>query len=201
MRVCIFGGTAAYHLRLADFARAGEPFAVDTPDGRAHFTGLTTASGAQVLFNSRHGQGALERSAAFVNHRANVWAARHLGAEAILSWNGCGALDALLSVGDLLVPHDVLDQTRARTYSCAPDGVRRRAGAGAPTRCRAVRSLRRGASAGVLGRRARRCWRRRRARRTQRARLRPVRVHRRPAPGVARRDRDARGRGRGRWSA
>ena len=33
MRVCIFGGTAAYHLRLADFAQAGEPFTVEVAVG------------------------------------------------------------------------------------------------------------------------------------------------------------------------
>lgn len=137
-RLCIFGGTAAYTLELAAYARAGEPFELATPYGPATFSGLVTAGGAAVLFCSRHGQGALARTAAFVNQRANLWAARSLGAEAILSWNGCGAIDPLLAVGDLLVPSDLIDQTRARSASFAlpdPAGRAREAAgrqAGAP---------------------------------------------------------------------
>jgi 5'-methylthioadenosine phosphorylase len=70
-----------------------------------------------VWFSSRHGEDGLQRSAAFVNHRANMWAARELGATGILSWNGVGAIAPGLSVGQLVVPDDVLDMTRARVGS------------------------------------------------------------------------------------
>ncbi|MFN8374860.1 MAG: MTAP family purine nucleoside phosphorylase [Anaerolineae bacterium] len=110
----IFGGTAAYHLKLEQFAAIGERRIVQTPYGdSAPFVQLT-AEGQSVWFNSRHGEGGLQRSAAFVNHRANVWAAKLLGAEAILSWNGVGAIAPGLQVGQCLVPDDVLDMTRAR---------------------------------------------------------------------------------------
>jgi purine nucleoside phosphorylase len=59
----------------------------------------------------------LQRSAAFVNHRANIWAARELGATGILSWNGVGAIAPGLSVGQAVIPDDVLDMTRARVGS------------------------------------------------------------------------------------
>src|SRR5689334_7851377 len=112
--IVIFGGTAAYHLKVENFASIGERRIVSTPYGDSSpFVSLSTDRGS-AWFNSRHGEGGLQRSAAFVNHRANIWAAKELGAEAILSWNGVGAIAAGLSVGQCLVPDDVLDMTRAR---------------------------------------------------------------------------------------
>jgi 5'-methylthioadenosine phosphorylase len=112
--IVIFGGTAAYHLKVENFAALGERRIIQTPFGDSSpFIQLSTDIGS-VWFNSRHGEGGLQRSAAFVNHRANVWAAKELEAEAILSWNGVGAIAAGLSVGQCVVPDDVLDMTRAR---------------------------------------------------------------------------------------
>lgn len=124
-RICIIGGTAVYDLDLGAFATLARTLEVETPYGRAEYRGLVTPGGTHVLFTSRHGRSRLERTAAFVNHRALLWAARKLGAEAVLSWDGCGAIDPLLAVGDMLVPSDVIDQTRARVYSYrTPPGER-----------------------------------------------------------------------------
>lgn len=117
MITVIFGGTAAYHLQLDQFAAVGERRVLETPYGpSAAFVALTTQDerAATVWFSSRHGEGGLQRSAAFINHRANLWAARELGASAVLSWNGVGAIAPGLSVGQALVPDDLLDMTRAR---------------------------------------------------------------------------------------
>lgn len=117
MTTIIFGGTAAYHLKLNEYAEVGERRVLDTPFGlSAPFVQLS-AQGKTVWFSSRHGEDGLQRSAAFVNHRANIWAARELGATGILSWNGVGAIAPGLSVGQLIVPDDVLDMTRARVGS------------------------------------------------------------------------------------
>lgn len=117
MRTIIFGGTAAYHLKLNEHAEVGERRIVPTPYGdSAPFVQLS-ANGKTVWFSSRHGEDGLQQSAAFVNHRANIWAARALGATGILSWNGVGAIAPGLSVGQLVVPDDVLDMTRAREHS------------------------------------------------------------------------------------
>jgi 5'-methylthioadenosine phosphorylase len=117
MTTIIFGGTAAYHLKLNEYATVGERRVLDTPFGlSAPFVQLSYG-GKTVWFSSRHGEDGLQRSAAFVNHRANIWAARELGATGILSWNGVGAIAAGLSVGQLVVPDDVLDMTRARVGS------------------------------------------------------------------------------------
>jgi 5'-methylthioadenosine phosphorylase len=124
MTTIIFGGTAAYHLKLDDHAHVGERRIIETPFGTsAPFIALT-ADGKTVWFNSRHGEDGLQRSAAFVNHRANIWATHELGATAILSWNGVGAIAPGLSVGQVVVPDDVLDMTRARVASFGISGQR-----------------------------------------------------------------------------
>ncbi|MBI3243908.1 MAG: MTAP family purine nucleoside phosphorylase [Chloroflexi bacterium] len=126
--ICIFGGTAAYHLTPADFGNAESLPPLDTPFGPAPIflrfslpspvgvfsTARKRGPGVGVLFSSRHGADKLARSAAFVNHCANLWAAKEYGATAILSWNGVGAINPMLNVGDKLVPDDLIDATRAR---------------------------------------------------------------------------------------
>ncbi|MBZ0289118.1 MAG: MTAP family purine nucleoside phosphorylase [Anaerolineae bacterium] len=117
MTTIIFGGTAAYHLKLNEHVGVGERRILGTSYGdSAPFVQLM-AGDKIVWFSSRHGEDGLQRSATFVNHRANIWAARELGATGILSWNGVGAIAPGLSVGQLLVPDDVLDMTRARVGS------------------------------------------------------------------------------------
>ncbi|MEK7323951.1 MAG: hypothetical protein AAB217_01690, partial [Chloroflexota bacterium] len=120
--ICIFGGTAAYHLTPADFGDAETLPQLDTPFGPAPI--FLKLNAGEVLFSSRHGADKLARSAAFVNHRANLWAAKEYGATAILSWNGVGAINSMLNVGDKLVPDDLIDATRAReAASFQPSGT------------------------------------------------------------------------------
>src|SRR3990167_9061821 len=103
--ICIFGGTAAYHLTPTDFGEHETLPPLDTPFGpapvflRLRHPSLVGAvptgegAGGGDLFCSRHGPDRLARSAAFVNYRANLWAAKEFGATAILSWNGVGAIN------------------------------------------------------------------------------------------------------------
>lgn len=114
MTTVIFGGTAAYHLKLEEHAQVGERRVIETPFGESAPFVQLAKDGREAWFSSRHGEGGLQRSATFVNHRANTWAARELGATAILSWNGVGAITPGLSVGQMIVPDDMLDMTRAR---------------------------------------------------------------------------------------
>jgi 5'-methylthioadenosine phosphorylase len=121
MTLVIFGGTAAYSINPADFAQVVETQIIDTPYGRSpKFLQLRTSSGATVWFSSRHGENSLQRSARFVNHQANVWAARALGAETIFSWNGVGAINPTLRVGHLVIPQAIMDWTRHRRHSFGP---------------------------------------------------------------------------------
>ena len=118
-RVLIIGGTAAYGLDLTPFRPVGDAFALDTPYGPGPtITFLQPdAERPPIAFCSRHGADQLARSAAFVNQRAIIWAAKMLGVSAIYSWNGVGAIASHLEVGDLIAPHDFLDFTRTRVTS------------------------------------------------------------------------------------
>jgi 5'-methylthioadenosine phosphorylase len=152
--ICIFGGTAAYHLTSSDFGEHQTLPPLDTPFGPAPvFLRLRLPSpvgafptGVGVLFSSRHGPDRLARSAAFVNHCANLWAAKEYGATAILSWNGVGAINPTLRVGDMLVPDDLIDATRARTLPSPVEHPERN--------CEAAKSkdaMREGPGVGVRG--------------------------------------------------
>ncbi len=116
IRSLIIGGTAAYGLDLTPYRSLGDPTIVDTPYGvsPAIFYLQPDEGYPAVAFCSRHGKDTLRRSAAFLNHRALIWAAKMFGINTIFSWNGTGAITSHLEVGDLVIPSDLLDFTRTR---------------------------------------------------------------------------------------
>lgn len=125
--ILILGGTGAYFLDLHEIWGACERRVIDTPYGEAGAILLPERYNGAIGFASRHGWGRLEVTPPFVNARANLWAARKLGASHMLSWNGVGAIDPLLQVHDLLVLDGVIDftKTRKRSFADEPDFVQR----------------------------------------------------------------------------
>ena len=97
-RVGIITGSGTY--ALPDFADP-EPHDLDTPFGPTLVTEGRWAD-QTVLHVSRHGEGHV-RLSNHVNHRANVWAFRELGADCVIACSACGALDPDLSLGELIV--------------------------------------------------------------------------------------------------
>src|SRR5207248_3092778 len=73
-----------------DFADP-EAHDLDTPFGATLVTEGRWA-GQTVQHVSRHGEGHA-RLSNHVNHRANVWALRELGADSVIACTACGALD------------------------------------------------------------------------------------------------------------
>ena len=67
---------------------------------------------------TRYGPGLSKTAPYKVNDRANVYALRDLEVRTVLAWGGGGAVTHNLSVGDLVVLDDVIDQThlRAKTF-------------------------------------------------------------------------------------
>ena len=131
IRALIIGGTAAYGLDLLPYRPVGDPVVLETPYGPSPAITLLQpdAEHPPVAFCSRHGAAQLARSAAFVNHRAIIWAAKMLGVSTIYSWNGTGAIASNLEVGDLIIPHDLIDFTHTRVttfdntdFIAAPEG-------------------------------------------------------------------------------
>lgn len=83
----------------------GEERAVVTPWGEAQVVS-GTYGGVAVLHVSRHGLGHVRLSSG-VNHRANIWALRSLGASAVIGCTACGAVDASLELGSLVIFDDL----------------------------------------------------------------------------------------------
>lgn len=125
--ILIWGGTGAYFLDLDMALGPCERRVITTPYGAAGAIMLPQKYGGAIGFGSRHGWGMLEKTPPFVNTRANVWAARTMGATHILSWNGVGAIDPLLQVHDMVVLDGVIDftKTRRRSLSDEPEFVQR----------------------------------------------------------------------------
>jgi 5'-methylthioadenosine phosphorylase len=71
-------------------------------------------SGFRFFFLSRHGERGYDRTAPYVNYRANIYAAKSLGVTRIVSWTGPGAISRKIRPADLVLPADLLDFTRNR---------------------------------------------------------------------------------------
>jgi 5'-methylthioadenosine phosphorylase len=110
----IVGGTGTYFLDLDAVLGPHDMRRLDTPYGEAGAIAVPRRYGGAIGLASRHGWGRLEVSPPFVNSRANLWAARELGVDRILGWNGVGAINLLLEVHDLLVLDRLLDFTKTR---------------------------------------------------------------------------------------
>jgi purine nucleoside phosphorylase len=83
----------------------GESALVETPFGEAAVTRGTYAE-VPILHVSRHGLGHA-RLSNHVNHRANIWALKELGADAVIGCTACGATDPTLELGSLVVFDDL----------------------------------------------------------------------------------------------
>ena len=115
MSTLIIGGTAAYHLAFERFATVLDEAQVATPFGPAGPVLRFRYAGQEHAFLSRHGgQGRLGVTPPFINYRANVWAARALGADRILSWNSAGSLVRSLEPGAIVAISEIIDWTRGR---------------------------------------------------------------------------------------
>lgn len=78
---------------------------VSTPFGVAEVSRGSLAA-TELLHVSRHGAGHA-RLSNHVNHRANLWALRELGASAVIGCTACGAVDPTLELGSLVVFDDL----------------------------------------------------------------------------------------------
>ncbi len=85
-----------------------------TPFGFSNPVHLCEKDGFRFLFVSRHGERGYEKTAPFVNYRANIYAAKSLGVERVIAWTGPGIISAGHRPGDLVLPDDLLDFTRNR---------------------------------------------------------------------------------------
>ena len=87
---------------------------VRTPFGPSNPIHLCEIAGFRFFFLSRHGENGYDKTAPYVNYRANIYAAKRMGVDRIVAWTGPGAISPKYRPGDLVVPDDLLDFTRNR---------------------------------------------------------------------------------------
>jgi 5'-methylthioadenosine phosphorylase len=100
--VGIITGSGTYS--LAGFEDP-EVVSIETPFGEATLT-RGAYHGTEVVHVSRHLAGHV-RLSNHVTHRANIWALRELGAGVVVACTACGAVDADLELGSLVVFDDL----------------------------------------------------------------------------------------------
>jgi len=112
--VLLLGGSGAYALPSGTLGERLSSRRVRTPYGLSNPVHLCEKDGFRLLFLSRHGEREYEKTAPFVNYRANIFAAKRLGVTRIVAWTGPGAISRKYRPGDLVLPDDLLDFTRGR---------------------------------------------------------------------------------------
>lgn len=113
----IIGGSSGFRFlehRRDGLERIGP---IQTPFGDSASVYRGSEAGTEYLYMSRHGERGYSITASFVNYRANVWALKELGVERIVAWSGPAAIDPSIRVGEILVPGDVVDETKRREYT------------------------------------------------------------------------------------
>ncbi|MEW6659446.1 MAG: MTAP family purine nucleoside phosphorylase [Thermodesulfobacteriota bacterium] len=89
----------------------------ETPYGPSRPVHFFRHKGLDFAVLSRHGEAGYDLSAPFLNPKANLYALKALGADKILAWVAPGSLRQELAPGDLVVPHDVLDEGRGGPHT------------------------------------------------------------------------------------
>ncbi|MEK6851611.1 MAG: MTAP family purine nucleoside phosphorylase [Candidatus Thermoplasmatota archaeon] len=105
VRLAVIGGSGLYELDLLEGATArGVPTPYGAPSARV---AVGRVGGAEVAFLARHGtkHGIPPHR---INHRANLWALKALGARRVLATASVGSLRRDMRPGTMAVPHDYL---------------------------------------------------------------------------------------------
>jgi 5'-methylthioadenosine phosphorylase len=116
-RIAIIGGSGLEKL----FEKPKQSI-IKTPYGPASPVSIGKLGGKQVVFLPRHGPNH-SVSPHRINYRANIWALHKLGVRRIFATNAIGAINHDLKIGQIVVPHDLVDFTKARCntfYDDAP---------------------------------------------------------------------------------
>ncbi|NMY75847.1 S-methyl-5'-thioinosine phosphorylase [Pseudomonas sp. WS 5071] len=110
----IIGGTGLTQLEGLTITRS---LALDTPYGPTSADiQIGEFAGREVMFLARHGH-PHRVPPHQVNYRANIWALKQAGAQAILAVNAVGGIHMAMGTGHFCVPHQVIDYTSGREHT------------------------------------------------------------------------------------
>jgi 5'-methylthioinosine phosphorylase len=116
----IIGGSGLTRLEGLDIRQS---LAVDTPYGAPSAeVQIGEYASKEVLFLARHGH-PHRIPPHRVNYRANLWALKQAGAEAILAVNAVGGIHPAMVTGHFCVPHQLIDYTSGREHTCFADNL------------------------------------------------------------------------------
>ncbi len=116
----IIGGTGLTQLEGLSIRQS---LAVDTPYGAPSAeVQIGEYAGKEVLFLARHGH-PHRFPPHKVNYRANLWALKQAGAEAIIAVNAVGGIHPAMGTGHFCVPHQIVDYTSGREHTYFADDL------------------------------------------------------------------------------
>lgn len=110
---CI-GGRAAHQLVVQSAFRSTRLGPRPTPFGDSQPIYRCQSRSGDFLLLCRHGEAGYEVTPSLINYRANVYALKDLGVEAIMSWSETRAISHNFTIGEYVVVDDLIDETVAR---------------------------------------------------------------------------------------
>ncbi|WP_296257102.1 MULTISPECIES: S-methyl-5'-thioinosine phosphorylase [unclassified Pseudomonas] len=116
----IIGGTGLTHLEGLTIRQS---LPVNTPYGApSGEIQIGELAGREVMFLARHGH-PHRLPPHKINYRANIWALKQAGAQAILAVNAVGGIHPDMGTGHFCVPHDLVDYTSGREHTFFADDL------------------------------------------------------------------------------
>jgi 5'-methylthioadenosine phosphorylase len=111
--IAVIGGSGLYEMEEG-LTRVKE-VGVATPFGRpSDAVMIGDMEGTRVAFLARHGRGH-RISPSEINYRANIYALKKIGVQRIISVSAVGSLREALQPGQVVIPHQFMDQTKRRS--------------------------------------------------------------------------------------
>ncbi len=117
-KLAIIGGTGLAELESVREIHREAP---DTPYGETSGPLVTgTLSDREVIFLARHGN-PHAIAPHKINYRANIWALRDRGAEAIIAVNAVGGIAPYMVPCNIVIPDQIIDYTWSRSHTFFED--------------------------------------------------------------------------------
>jgi 5'-methylthioadenosine phosphorylase len=120
VKLAVIGGSGVYDIEALTEV---EERHISTPYGDpSDRIVVGTLSGMRVAFLPRHGRGH-RLTPGEVPYQANIWALKSLGVERIISVSACGSMKEQYQPRHVVIPDQIYDNTRHRTYSFFGSGL------------------------------------------------------------------------------
>ncbi len=115
--VGVIGGSGFTELRDLEVRQTNE---VTTPYGKPSSPlSHGRIDNHEVVFIARHGS-RHDIAPHQINYRANVWALKRSGVQAVLATATVGGIDSVYHPGTILIPDQILDYTHSREHTFSP---------------------------------------------------------------------------------